>query len=222
MTTEHDDFWTDPSLRAGAEPARAPAPVMGLTTINDVLPLDAQFGVSSARTVPACLQDALFGDPGGSAGAPLGTFAVLDGARISGLPEYLETSGLQHRCLFTGKAEVEMREVAPWIVRLHDDNAFVRNLFTRGAGARHHWDKRPGIYLRSRADLPDVWRHFRRFTKVQDDAGTWFHLRFWEPEVLLDLATCLEPVNALAFFGEMRFVVPDKAGAVHIVERHAS
>jgi len=48
------------------------------------------------------------------------------------------------------------------------------------------WDKEPGIYMRSRGSLEDMWKHFRKFTKVQDETGKWFYFRFWEARPLYD------------------------------------
>ena len=30
------------------------------------------------------------------------------------------------------------------------------------------------------ADMEDVYQHFRKFTKVQDENGKWYFFRFWE------------------------------------------
>ncbi len=38
----------------------------------------------------------------------------------------------------------------------------------------------PGIYLCSRHGLDEVWRHFRKFSRIQDHEGKWFYFRFWE------------------------------------------
>lgn len=35
------------------------------------------------------------------------------------------------------------------------------------------------VYL----SLDDMWRHFRKFTRIQDEDGKWFYFRFWENPV---------------------------------------
>ena len=55
-----------------------------------------------------------------------------------------------------------------------------RNLFTQSDAPWHLWDNESGIYIRSGGTLDDMWKHFRKFTKVQDEQGKWFYFRFWE------------------------------------------
>ena len=166
--------------------------------IEGVEPLDNQFGVHPPKTVPDALYEPLFGQPEPSAaeveqygGAdkvpPLNTYAILGAAKVVNFVEMLEASGLEHRCLFKGEAAQEMRDVAPYVVQLEEDVDFTRNLFSKDPDEDvpwFMWDKEPGIYIRSRGSLDDMWKHFRKFTKVQDEDGKWFYFRFWEGEVL--------------------------------------
>ncbi len=196
MSADHsDDPWM---LREGmpgagltAEPTQ---PALRVETIEGVEPLDAQLGVFPKKTVPDVLYDALFGQPepteaeieaaGGdlSAVPPMQTYAILEAARVMNLPELLGNSGLEHRCLFKGDAYDELKDVAPWIVRLEEGSSFTRNLFSRSDAYWHLWDSEPGIYIRSRGTLDELWRHFRKFTKIQDESGKWYFLRFWDAE----------------------------------------
>ena len=162
-----------------------------IETIEDVEPLDEQFGVEVPKTVPDALYDTLFGQPKRGevklgdrlADARVFTYVILDAAKVVGLPEMLEASGLEHRCLFKGAAYDELKGVAPWIVRLEEGNTFTRNLFTRSDAPWHFWDKEAGLYIRSRDKLVDVHAHWRKFTKVQDEAGAWFYLRLYDPRI---------------------------------------
>ncbi|MEP1495397.1 DUF4123 domain-containing protein, partial [Pseudophaeobacter sp.] len=158
-----------------------------IETVPNIVPLDDQFGVSSYKTVPDPLCHYLLG-PSDAHDALMGTetFALLDAAKVPALSEFLETSGLQHRCLFTGAAYDELKDVAPWLVRLEEGNSFSRNLFTRSNAPWHLWDSEPGLYLRSLGTLDQLWRHLRKFTRVQDEAGKWFYFRFWETDCLID------------------------------------
>src|SRR5690606_23777068 len=74
------------------------------------------------------------------------------------------------------------KNVAPWIVRLENGNDFTRRLFTGSEGINGLWDKELGIYIRSRIGLVELRRHFRKFTRVQDENGKWFYFRFWESQ----------------------------------------
>lgn len=172
-----DDYWVQSPKTAGAPDE----PDLQINTIDGVEPLDAQLGVVDLKTVPDALYESLFGRPCDTA---LHTYVILDAAKVPNLPELLEVSGLTHHCLFKGNAYDELKDVAPWIVQLEDENVFTRNLFTQSEAPWHFWDKEPGIYLRSDASLADLCAHFRRFTKVQQTDGRWRYFRFWEPLVL--------------------------------------
>ncbi len=67
------------------------------------------------------------------------TYAILDAAKITNLPELLEASPLEHRCLFKGSAYDALKDAAPWVVRLENGNSFTRNLFTRSSAPWHQW-----------------------------------------------------------------------------------
>jgi len=179
--------------------------------IEGVEPLDSQFGVHPPKTVPDALYEPLFGQPdptpaevanygGADKVPPLHTYAILDAAKVVNFVEMLEASGLEYRCLFKGDAAEEMRDVAPYVVRLEEDVDFTRNLFSHDPEQEvpwFMWDREPGIYVRSRGSLEEMWRHFRKFTKVQDEDGKWFYFRFWEPRVLLTLITLRRPDHTI-------------------------
>ena len=191
---DSDDPWVLLPSRVATAQSGSARPALQVEIIEGVEPLDTQIGVFPKKTVPDALYDALFGESaltaaeikaaGGDSALvpPMQTYAVLDGAKITNLPELLERGDLEHRCLFKGGAYDKLKNVAPWIVRLEDDNVFTRNLFTRSDAGWHMWDNQPGIYVRSRGTLNDIWRHFRKFTRVRDESGKWFYLRFWETE----------------------------------------
>ncbi|NHF73785.1 DUF4123 domain-containing protein [Paracoccus xiamenensis] len=182
-----------------AEPESEP-PVLRIETIEGVKPLDRQIGLFPKKTVPETLYDALFGQPaptsvefdaaGGNPAAvpPMQTYAILDASKIPNLPELLEDSRLVYRCLFKSGAYDELKDVAPWVLRLEEGNSFTRNLFTRSDAPWHVWDREPGIYIRARRDLDEMWRHFRKFTRIKDETGKWFFQRFWEPRMIRDYA----------------------------------
>ena len=192
ITEEDFDPWAQLSVEAETRK-------LGLDfhTIEGVEPLDAQFGVDAPKTVPHELYDMLFGKPeptelelarGGGNPAkvqPLHTYAILDAAKVKYLSELLSTSGLEYRCLFKGAAFDELKDVAPWIVRLKDGNSFTRKLFTRSDAPWHLWDKEVGIYLRSESDLEELSAHFRKFTRLNDPvSGGFRYFRYYDPAIL--------------------------------------
>ncbi|WP_208349237.1 DUF4123 domain-containing protein [Pseudaestuariivita rosea] len=156
-----------------------------IQTFDNVPPLDDQFGVDPKTTAPDALYDSLFGQAEDQ--PPRQTYALLDAAKITMLPDMLEQSDLHYRCLFKGKAFDDLKTAAPWIVKLEDGNSFTRNLFTYDAdnpAPWYLWDKNPGIYIRSTASLDDLWAHFRKFTKTHDGRDKWYYLRLYDPPVL--------------------------------------
>lgn len=195
MTNElNDDPWLSLSVQTGSAGALdALADRLTIQTIENVKPLDLQLGAAPKRTVPDALYDVLFKQPepteadiaavgGDTSAVPLmQTYAVLDAGKVFGLTTLLESSDLEHRCLFVGAAYEDLKDVAPWLVQLKDETTFTRNLFTKGEAPWHMWSAAPGIYLRARQPIDTVWRHLRGFTRLQDEAGKWFFFRFWEP-----------------------------------------
>ena len=201
-SSDQFDPWQVPEggFRGNADNRAAGRSCLQVEVIENVEPLDLQFGVLPKKAVPDALHDVLFGQPaineventvaGGDRAAiyPMQLYAILDAAKVENLPELLETSRLEHRCLVKGDTYDELKNVAPWIVRLEDGNDFTRRLFTGPDGINGLWDKEPGIYVRSRGSLDEMWPHFRKFTRVRDENGKWFYFAFWEPGSLSWLA----------------------------------
>lgn len=168
----------------------------------DVLPLDGQFGAWPKKVVPDALHPLLFGElrpvpddikPAGSNDetTPLGTYALLDAARTSSLPDLLSASALDWCCLFTGKAEQTLGSVAPYLVKLEETDPFTRRLFTRSDMPDALWNATPGVFIRTTRSLAELRRNLRKFTRVQDEDGKWYYFRFWE-NVNLDYYTTPE------------------------------
>ena len=168
---------SSPAPHPEPRPEPDPQPALHSRVIDDIVPLDAQIGVAQPKTVPDALHDAIFGD------ADLPSYALLDAAKAPDLAEALTRSGLDHLCLFQGRAFQQLQSVAPWLVRLQPGNRFARALFTRSPAPWHLWDAQPGIFLRSHADMAQLRAHLRHFTRLQDEKGAWYYFRFWEPAV---------------------------------------
>ncbi|RJL21518.1 DUF4123 domain-containing protein [Paracoccus siganidrum] len=169
-----DDPWSIPSPDRPEDQVAIGQGALVISELSPPTPLDLQIGWFPKSNVPAFLRDALFAETDSQ------TFAILDAAKVTGLSEMLEHSGLEHRCLFKGKAYDDLGDVAPWLVRLEENNGFTRNLFTRGDASWHLWQSDPGIYLRSTASLEELWQHFRKFIRMRDSQENWLLFRFWE------------------------------------------
>lgn len=175
-------------------------PALHIRTIEGVTPLDAQIGAFPKKTVPDALYDALFGQPKPTATEvhaadgdvtaiiPMNTYAILDAAKITNLPDILEGSGLEYTCLFKGSALEDLKNIAPWIVSLGIENLFTRNLFTKSNMPFHLWDEAivsgGSMFCRSYMPIDEIKKHFRRFTQVKNESGKIINISFWSPSFL--------------------------------------
>ncbi len=156
--------------------------------IAGLTPLDAQMGVRTPKCVPDALVGPLFGPA--EDGAPLHTYAILDAAKLSLLPDIIEASEAQRACLFQGDAATELRDLSPWLVALGQGDRLTRALMTDCAGPTGLWARDLGLMLRCAAPFDQVWQHLRRFVRLrQADDDAWFYFRFWERHVPLGLAS---------------------------------
>ena len=165
------DPWTDGLAHHGDE-ARPGKPIH-VEVIEDVVPLDRQFGIWPKRCVPLMIEPALFGPDMHHDRS----FALLDAAMIEGLQERLEGSDLPHVCLFQGKALEDWGHAAPWLVELHPQHDLTRDLFThdRDGGL---WGRNAALYLRSALDLTQLRDFLRKFSRIRDASGRWIQFRF--------------------------------------------
>ncbi len=160
------------------------------------------------RTLPETLAP-YFDATGGAA-----CLALLDAAQVPHLPEVIEASGLEHRCLFRGKAAEDLRDVAPWLVRLEPDSDFTRNLFTRGDAPWMLWGRATMLLLRTEREIDQVTDHFRRLTRIRSETdGRWLYFRFYDPETLEDLRPHLAESDARALLGPYRIAGVSAAGS---------
>ena len=112
-------------------------------------------------------------------------FAILDGASVPNLPRLLHEFDPEHECLYRGDLEPDMREVAPYLVRLERGSGFTGRVLDRGWGK--HW----GVFALSNAGLADLRRQLRKFLIVHDGDGKPMYFRYYDPRVLrVYLPTC--------------------------------
>jgi len=173
------------------DPASFPAhPVLARQILD---PLPAMIGQTDSLPPEFA---ARFFDPTGR----LASYALIDAARVMDLGPMLVRSGLAYQCLFTGKARSELRDVAPWLVRLEPENEFCRRLFylpdAAGDGGGLAGPEAV-LFLLAPLDIEGLWRHFRRITRVRTESGSWIFFRFYDPSVFPWLADCLTHQNAV-------------------------
>ena len=142
-------------------------------------------------------------------------FAVLDGASIFGLPEMLEGSGLDARCLFQGRAAQDHANAAPWLVELLADNALTRRLLRADKALSR------GLFLTSPVSLNGLWRHLRKFTMLPDPAtGRRVFFRFYDPMVFRTLIVNMAPDDIASFCAGIRaMAAQNMAGGFAVIAR---
>lgn len=122
------------------------------------------------------------------------SYAIIDANRVQGCVEMIESSELERACLYDGEMAVELRDMAPWLVRLDPGNSFVRKLFSTTPEDTEPptwmmWSTAPAIYIRSRLDLHGLRTHLRHFTRIELEDGAESFLRFWDPLCFEDMMT---------------------------------
>ncbi len=141
----------------------------------------------------------LFDPPG------LGTFVILDGARVDGLLRAIGTHNVPSACLFAGKLEPSVARTAPYLVQLQQDSNFVAWLLERG------WGRSWGVFARFSGGLNELRKHLRRLLLVKGPDGKTMFFRFYDPRVLRlylptcnaeELATVFGPVQAYVMESE--------------------
>lgn len=168
---------------------------------------------------PDTLRALLFAAPiqrGGSAPTEQ-VYAVLDGAAVFGLPELLETAGLQHACLFQGKAARDYAASAPWLVRLTPDHRLTRILTdTDGRKGPLSWGAGPGLLIRSPLSLHGLRRQLRIFTMILDaERGRRLFFRFYDPRTFRTVIVNARPEVTAEFMRGIRMIAcPDAVGDI--------
>lgn len=156
---------------------------------KEVSPLPDQTGIPfwDRQWISPVLKDLLFGKPENE--PHLKTYLIVDAAlrkNIVGMFD-LDVVDVPVRCLFKGKAEKSLKDAAPYLVDMTlpegawDDSGLVprfhKDFFT------WHWGRNTGIFVRTTADMAEVWNHFRKFTYVsREGTGQRVFMRFWDEQ----------------------------------------
>lgn len=138
-------------------------------------------------------------------GEPATVFAILDGAMVPGLAQYLESFYPRHVCLYPGELDPDLAEVAPRLALLERDAPFTDWLLGNG------WGRGWGIYGKTASRFTELRSHFRRMAKVADETtGHSLYFRFYDPKLLaIYLAGCSNG-ELQEFFGPVQqYLVED-------------
>ena len=134
--------------------------------------------------------------------------ALLDGASVPNLLERLHAEpALEVACLLRGTLAPDMKQVAPYLVRLEPESELAQ--WVVGAGWGHHW----GTFVTSRQGFRKLRNHLRQLTLIHRRDGTPLYFRYYDPRVLrVFLPTC-SPAQLKQMFGPVdAFLAENEAG----------
>jgi len=171
--------------------------------IENFAPLDMQHGIDAKRFIPEALRGTFF--PAADDKDLPQIYALLDAGKTPLLFDMLQTSGLDFKSLFDGKAAEEFKHVAPYLVQLEEENGFTRHLFTRSDLPTDMWGKENALYFHSRDDFDTVRSRLRRLTRLRDTDGKWYFNRFWEPQFFLFLAHAMTDTSLFQNLHSMEY-----------------
>ncbi|MGH8081164.1 MAG: DUF4123 domain-containing protein [Lysobacter sp.] len=107
-------------------------------------------------------------------------YAVLDGRKISRLPERLRATGAEFWCLLAEGLDPVLAECAPYLVRLHCE------VSAAATALRAVWERGSGIvlYTCSGSDGRALRGHLRAWLQIPGTDGRIQFFRFYDPRVL--------------------------------------
>ena len=107
-------------------------------------------------------------------------YAVLDGARDRRIEALLRIWGLEHVCLYGEAIGPELRNAAPFLVRLERGGETTEQLIERA------WGNAWGVFAVAPAGtgMRAVTRHCRRLLRVLDERGEVMLFRYYDPRVM--------------------------------------
>jgi hypothetical protein len=134
--------------------------------------------------------------------------AMLDGASVPNLLERLHAEpSLEAECLLRGTLEPDMKQVAPYLVKLEPGSEFAE--WVVGTGWGNHW----GTFVTTRQGFRALRNHLRALTLIHRRDGTPLYFRYYDPRVLrIFLPTC-SPAQLKQMFGPVdAFLAESEAG----------
>lgn len=140
-------------------------------------------------------------------------YAVLDASQSDRIVPLLQDSHLQYQSLYEGAAAEKLGNVAPFLVHIPEQCAFLATLLAEG------WDKNWAIFLRSEVHFPVMRKHLRHFLTVETEEGKKLLFRFYDPRILeVFLPTC-DQEQEEEFFGPVTEFLTQTEGAWQIHKR---
>lgn len=134
-------------------------------------------------------------------------YVILDGAQNENLLDVFDDhQELERECLWFGRLEPDMQEVAPYLVELDEDAPFTRWVLDHG------WAQNWGIFVVSDEDLATVWRHLRQHTRIFDPQNRRLYFRYYDPRVLHAFLPTCDGKQLSEFFGPVASFIAEVEG----------
>ncbi|WP_420382714.1 DUF4123 domain-containing protein [Novosphingobium sp.] len=124
-------------------------------------------------------------------------YAIIDGSRDPRL-EALVGGCRDHICLFKGRLDPQLSQVAPWLVRIHESEPLLGTWQQHGRGLA--W----GMMVYSSASLVDLQRFFRRFLQARLPDGMVALFRFYDPRVFNTYIRAALPEERAPWFAQVQ------------------
>jgi len=133
-------------------------------------------------------------------------FVLLDAARMLDRMDKARELNPKHICLYRGKSEEVLRQVAPYLFSYEQESPFAQWL-------EEGWADAWGVFLSSRKNMDDLLKHFRQFLMVKTEDGEELYFRFYDPRVLrIFLPTCDNKQLSSLFSGIEKYIVESETG----------
>lgn len=131
---------------------------------------------------------------------PSNVYAVIDGAATPELRFKLYDWQPQNCCLWSGKFEPDLEEVAPYLVTLQPACAFTDWLLAEGWHA--HWN----IFVETELDFKACRKHLRKFLQAKAPSGDTLIFRFYDPRVMALFAPNSDAHQAAQFYDNINAI----------------
>ena len=138
------------------------------------------------------------------------TYAVIDGAACPELRFKIYDYQPEYACLWSGKLEPDLEEVAPYMVKLEKNSVFTEWLLSNGHDK--HWN----VLVESDLDKEPFRKQIRKLLLARTPNGDTIVFRFYDPRVLnlyinnslsIDLVPFFTGVSRFLYFIDSKFLI---------------
>lgn len=122
-------------------------------------------------------------------------YVLIDAAIIGNEMYHLKKMNTNHQSLYMGKTGALMDSVAPFLFQVKSKDPFSEWFMQFAA------DNPCGYIVDANCSFKDLHHHFRKFLKVQTEAGKKLYFRFYDPRVLPTFLKTSTADQLKEFFG---------------------